>query len=66
MDYSFLSSEDQETEGTMPVLNMKDSWSGKVAAEIVPRKGNNEYAAEVVTEFIKRTGYKRVILKSDQ
>ena len=66
LDYSFLSSEDQEVEGTMPVLNIKDVWTGKVAAEIVPRKGNNEYAIEVVTEFIKRTGYKRIILKSDQ
>ena len=50
----------------MPVLNIKDVWSSKVAAEIVPRKGNNEYAAEVVAEFVKRTGYKRIILKSDQ
>ena len=38
----------------MPVLNIKDAWSGKVAAEVVPRKGNNDYAVEVVTEFIKR------------
>jgi hypothetical protein len=50
----------------MPVLNIKDVWTSKVGAEVVPRKGNNEYAAEVVTEFIKRTGYKRIILKSDQ
>ena len=66
LDYSFLSSDDQETEGTMPVLNIRDAWSGKVAAEIVPRKGNNDYAVEVVTESIKRTGYKRIILKSYQ
>ena len=64
--YSSLSSEDQESEGAMPVLNIKDSWSKKVAAEIVPRKGNNEYALEVLTDFIKQTGYKRIILKSDQ
>ena len=50
----------------MPVLNIKDLWSKKVAAEIVPRKGNNEYALEVLTDFIKQTGYKKLILKSDQ
>ena len=50
----------------MPVLNIKDLVSKRVAMEIVPRKGTNEYAAEVLTEFIKSSGYKELVIKSDQ
>ena len=52
-DYSFLSSSGQETEGTMPILNIKDLVTKRVAMEVVPRKGNNEYAG---TRHQKRTG----------
>ena len=50
----------------MPILNIKDLISKKVCMEVVPRKGNSEYAAEVITEFIKEAGYKEVLIRSDQ
>ena len=66
LDYSFLSSADEKTEGCMPVLNLKDTWSKRCCSEIVPRKGAHSYAVEVVQRFITSLGYTRVILKSDQ
>ena len=50
----------------MPVIVIKDSKSGSVAAELVPRKGAEEYAIEVVKQIIEGLGYDRVMLKSDQ
>ena len=44
IDYSFLGSSGQETEGTMLVLNANDMMSGKTLMEVVPRKGNHNYA----------------------
>ena len=66
LDYSFLSSADEQTEGCMPVLNMKDLWSKRCCSEIVPRKGTHSYAVEVLLRLISTLGYTRVILKSDQ
>ena len=66
LDYSFLSSADEHTEGCMPVLNIKDIWSKRCCSEIVPRKGTHNYAVEVLERFITTLGYTRVILKSDQ
>ena len=37
----------------MPILNIKDLVTKRVTMEVVPRKGNNEYAAEVLSELIK-------------
>ena len=47
VDDSFLASSEQETEGTMPVLNLKDAYANRVCMEVVPRKGTNNYAVEV-------------------
>ena len=53
-------------QGSMPILNVKDLITKKVAMEVVPRKGNADYAVEVLTEFIKESGNKEVIIRSDQ
>lgn len=66
VDYSFLSSRGQETESTIPILNIKDLVTKRGCMEVVPRKGNSEYAAEVLTEFIKASGYNNLSIKSDQ
>jgi hypothetical protein len=66
LDYSFLSSADEKTEGCMPVLNIKDVWSKRCCSEIVPRKGAHSYAGEVLDRFVTTLGHTRVILKSDQ
>ena len=50
----------------MPVLNIKDLITKRTAMEVVPRKGNNEYAAEVLSTFIKAAGYQEFTIKSDQ
>ena len=50
----------------MPILNIKDLITKRVSMEMVPRKGNNEYAAEVLSEFIKAAGYRDLTIKSDQ
>ena len=49
----------------MPVLNIKDPITKRVAMEVVPRKGNNEYAAEVLSTFIRAAGYQELTIKSD-
>lgn len=56
LDYSFLSSADEQTECCMPVLNMKDIWSKRCCSDIVPRKGTHAYAVEVVLRFITTLG----------
>ena len=66
IDYSFLSSAGQEEEGTMSVLNMRDLITERVGMEMVPKKGNNEYAVESLTEFVKSSGHQEVTIKSDQ
>ncbi len=50
----------------MPILNIKDLITKRVHMEVVPRKGNNDYAAEVLSTFIKSSGYQELIIKSDQ
>ena len=42
----------------MPVLNMKGLMTERVAMEVVPRKGNNEYAGSF--SFLRIAGEKLV------
>ena len=50
----------------LPILNIKDLTTKRVSMEVVPRKGNNEYAAEVFTGFIKGAAYTNLNITSDQ
>eukprot|EP00974_Lingulodinium_polyedra_P061448 5929748-Lingulodinium_polyedra.AAC.1 len=49
-----------------PILVVKDRETKSVAAHLLPRKGADPYSVARVVQDIKNTGYKRIILKSDQ
>ena len=50
----------------MPILAIKDTRTGYLAASVIPRKGECGYAAKTLTQCLAVVGYKKVILKSYQ
>ena len=70
MDYFWMgkdskNSDAKEPEGELPSLQMKDEHTGLTWCSVVPAKGADTYAANFAIRCIEETGYKRVILKSD-
>jgi hypothetical protein len=61
-DYMFLGDE----ESTLPIIVHRVHGTKWVSASVVPSKGPEAYAVKVVTDSIKRLGYKRFLYKSDQ
>ena len=68
MDYGFLGSEgDGGSDHEHPVLVMVDRASKMKGSFPVPCKGiAHPYPAKIVTTFLNKLGYTKVILKSDQ
>ncbi len=50
----------------MPFIAVKDRLSKKVWAFIVKEKGVNPFAVKKLAKILSGTGYRRVIIKSDQ
>ena len=48
---------------TLVRFDRRNKW---MIAEVVPNKGLNAYAVKVVSEEIEKSGYSRIIMKSDQ
>ena len=75
MDYMWMKSredsrnkseeEEQEMRG-MPILVIKDSKSGCIDANVVPRKGECGFATKCAVECLEFLGYRRINLKTDQ
>ncbi len=69
MDYFWMGRDsknsDKEPEGELPSLQMKDEHTGLMWSSVVPAKGAEAYAVNFAIRCIEETGYKRVILKSD-
>ncbi len=49
----------------MLIMVVQDNKTKTLMAKVVPNKGLNEYAVEVVRRFVEQIGRKRVVLKSD-
>ncbi len=66
LEYMYTRSEqEKEEEKGMPIVVVKDHKSKVLMAKVVPNKGVNEYAVEVVRRFVEQFGHNKVILKSD-
>ena len=53
-------------DGKSPTLVILDEETGRLIAQVVPRKGlYDHYVAKRVAEILDSTGYGRVVLKSD-
>ena len=63
MDYAYLNSE--EGEDKRPILVMQDEKSGKIMANMVPRKGEDAKAIAIGSRELKKLSYGRMIWKSD-
>jgi len=64
IDYMFLGNKGEE-KGS-PILAGIDAKSGTMFAQLVPEKGVHSYAVKRLSQEIKRMGYTKIILKSDQ
>ena len=59
MDYMFM-------DGRSPTLVLLDEHSGRLIAQVVPRKGlYDQYISRRISDILDSTGYGRVVLKSD-
>ena len=66
IDYMYMHSEqEKEEEKGMPIVVAKDNRTKMIMARVVPSKGLDSYAAEIVKMMVERLGYKKVIMKSD-
>ena len=66
LGYTCMRSEqEKEEEKGMPIIVVKDDKTKLVIAKVAPSKGMQEYAFEVVREFVGQLGYNKVIVKSD-
>ena len=61
-DYLFMGEDDGKS---IPILGIKDDKSKSKWCEVVERKGVTAHATRTLVDAVKETGYKRVILKSD-
>ena len=65
-DYMYMHSEqEKEEEKGTPIIVAKDNKTKMIMAKVVPSKGVENYAAEVVKKMIEQLGYRKVILRSD-
>ena len=64
MDYMYLNEKNDDI--NHPILIMHDSTSEGVLAIFARKKGDNDYVVKRVAEIIKRLGYSKIVLKSDQ
>ena len=64
MDYMYLNEKNDDV--NHPILIMHDSMSEGVWAIFARKKGDNDYVVKRVVEIIKRLGYSKIVLKSDQ
>ena len=65
IDYGFFGSQ-EATSTDSPVIVAKDRKSKRIWAYPVPAKGVHPYALKCLVEALNQSGYKKVILKSDQ
>ena len=65
VDYMFLNERESEEKGD-PILVGHDNKSGTFFAHVVKEKGANTYAIKRLVGEIRRLGYPKIILKSDQ
>ena len=64
IDYMYLNEKSEDAND--PILVMHDSMSEGVWFIFVRQKGGNSYSAKRVSGIIKRLGYSKVVIKSDQ
>ena len=64
MDYMYLNEKDDDTNN--PILAVHDSESEGVWAVFARRKRPSAYTTKKVADIIKRLGYSKIIIKSDQ
>ena len=62
-DYMFLGEKD--TEGTTPILTLKDDKQYSVFADVVPQKGAHDFVTKQILEDIDTTGFTDIIFKTD-
>ena len=54
-----------DPEGELPSLQIKDERTGFVWASVVPAKGLDLYAVNFAIQSLEESGYRRIVLKSD-
>jgi len=57
---------EEEEMGSMPMLVLRDRESKTIQADVVPRKGDDAHAVQVLSDHTKELGHRKIILKSDQ
>ena len=62
-DYAFMG--EQTTDGTTPILVLKDDTQKSVFAHVVPEKGANDFVVRQIVHDIELTGFTEVIFKTD-
>ena len=58
--------DEKKSEGENPIVAIYDRKSEWIAARVIKAKGKEEVAVRRVADEIRKLGYKRLILKSDQ
>ena len=67
LDYGFFGQPGDVAHNSLPVLVLRDRQSKAVWSHPVPSKGvSHPYPAKAIMNDLDFTGYKRIILKSDQ
>ena len=61
-DYGFLGEEDEKA---LPILIIKEHKKKRLGATFVEKKGVNNYARQYFADFVKSTGYRNIVNKSD-
>ena len=56
---------EKETDGTTPILTLKDDHQKSIFANVVPRKGVDEFTVKQILEDIDMTGITDCIFKTD-
>ncbi|CAJ1387436.1 unnamed protein product, partial [Effrenium voratum] len=70
MDYFWMGKDSKnrdvpDPEGELPSLQIKDEHTGFVWASVVPAKGADLYAVNFAIQSVEESGYRRIVLKSD-
>ena len=63
IDYMYLTAKEEDA---LPTSVGVDNKSGTIFAHMVARKGDDPYAVKRLNNKLKRLGYGRIILKSNQ
>ena len=56
---------EETTEGTTPILNLKDDQPQNVFSNVVPEKGANDFVVKQIIQDIDSTGMTDIIFKTD-